>query len=209
MWIDITQTLKHDIAHWPEDTPFSLEIPVTKADSGSVNIGQITTSTHIGTHIDAPFHFDEEGTTAESLDINRYIGTATIIEEMEADFITRDMLEHHDIEGTILLLKTTDFVDEKTFPQTVPVLTLEAVEYLALLGIELFGIDVPSVDDIDSKTLDIHHKLYRNNIMIIENVVLTEADEGFYDFIALPLKIDGGDGSPVRAVIRKKENDHE
>ncbi len=58
MWMDITQMLEEDIAHWPEDTPFSYKCTVTKAESGSVNIGKITTSTHIGTHIDAPFHFE-------------------------------------------------------------------------------------------------------------------------------------------------------
>lgn len=209
MWLDITQTLNHDIAHWPEDAPFSYEIPVTKEVSGAVNIGKITTSTHIGTHIDAPFHFDDNGATTEMLDVNRYIGDATVIEEIGADVISRELLERHDIKGTILLVKTTNFTDEKIFPNSVPTLTIEAVEYLALLGIELFGIDVPSVDDIDSKTLDIHHKLYRNDIMIIENVVLTEIDPGHYDFIALPLKIYGGDGSPVRAVIRKKESNNE
>lgn len=209
MWLDITQTLNHDIAHWPEDTPFSYEVPVTKESSGAVNIGKITTSTHIGTHIDAPFHFDDNGATTEVLDVNRYIGDATVIEEIGADVISRELLERHNIKGTILLVKTTNFIDEKTFPNSVPVLTIEAVEYLALLGIELFGVDVPSVDNIDSKTLDIHHKLYRNDIMIIENVVLTEVNAGHYDFIALPLKIYGGDGSPVRAVVRKKENNNE
>lgn len=207
MWIDITQTLNNDIAHWPEDTPFSFEVTVTKENSGSVNIGKITTSTHIGTHIDAPFHFDDAGATTELLDINRYIGDATVIEFNE-EIITRDILEHHEIRGTILLIKTRQEIDTSIFLNKVPVLSEEAVEYLALLGIELFGIDVASVDHIDSKTLDIHHKLYRNNIMIIENVVLTETDPGYYDFIALPLKIEGGDGSPVRAVVRKKEIDN-
>lgn len=205
MWMDITQTLNRDIAHWPEDTPFSFEVPVTKEASGSVNIGKITTSTHIGTHIDAPFHFESDGATCEVLDVNRYIGDATII-EVNQPSITRDLLETYDIKGTILLVKTKRSVNQTVFPENVPTLTLNAVEYLALLGIELFGIDVPSVDELDSKSLEIHHKLYRNNIMIIENVVLSETDEGFYDFIALPLKIEGGDGSPVRAVVKKKEH---
>lgn len=85
-----------------------------------------------------------------------------------------------------------------------PVLDGEAVEHLASTGIKLFGIDVPSVDDLDSKDLTIHHKLHQNDIMIIENVVLAGTPDGFYDFIALPLKIKGGDGSPVRAAVKAK-----
>ncbi len=203
-WIDITQTLKNDIAHWPEDTPFSFEVPVTKADTGSVNIGKITTSTHTGTHIDAPFHFDDGGSTVERLDVNRYIGDATVIEVYDAKEITTAVLEDFEIRGTILLIRTQkEYVTEK-FPETVPVMTEDAVEYLAFLGIRLYGIDVPSVDALDSKDLAIHHALHQNDIMIIENVVLSEAPGGFYEFIALPLKIEGGDGSPVRAVVRAR-----
>ena len=204
MWIDITQTLTNDIAHWPEDTPFNFEVPVTKKDTGSVNIGRITTSTHIGTHIDAPFHFDDEGETVDSLDIGRYIGEATIIEVYDQEEITEAVLSEYDIKGTILLVKTQRAYKPGIFPEKVPALNEEAAGYIASLGIKLFGIDVPSVDDIDSKDLKIHHTLYDNDIMIIENVVLSEAPGGYYDFIALPLKIEGADGSPVRAAVRKR-----
>ncbi|SOC42382.1 cyclase family protein [Salinicoccus kekensis] len=203
-WIDISQTLTDDTAHWPEDTPFSFELPVTKAETGSVNIGKITTSTHTGTHIDAPFHFDEAGGTVETLDINRYIGDATIISVYDTEVITKPLLSRFEIKGTILLIKTQEAYDTETFPETVPVLDGDAVEYLASAGIKLFGIDVPSVDALDSKDLTIHHKLHQNDIMIIENVVLAGTPDGFYDFIALPLKIKGGDGSPVRAAVKAK-----
>ena len=60
-WIDISQPLTNEMAVWPGDTPFSFQLSFTKEQTGSVNIGQITTSVHSGTHIDAPFHFDHEG----------------------------------------------------------------------------------------------------------------------------------------------------
>lgn len=204
MWMDITQTLDHSIAHWPEDTPFSYEIPVTKAQSGSVNIGKIETSTHIGTHIDAPFHFDDEGLKVDELDINRYIGDATVIEVMDQALITEEALKSFSIKGTILLIKTKEQANQDIFPETVPVLSEKAVEHIAKIGIKLFGIDVTSVDPVASKTLDIHHKLHRNDIMIIENAVLGDVTAGYYDFIALPLKIKGADGSPVRAALRRQ-----
>lgn len=208
-WIDITVELSDNVAEWPGDTPFSFETPVTKRLSGSVNIGKITTSTHIGTHVDAPFHFDNDGATIEALDINRYIGDATIIEVAGKDEISKSDLEAHSIKGTILLIKTTAATDKSVFPKEVPTLTLEAVSYLAEKGIKLFGIDVPSVDLVNSKTLDVHHVLHAHDIMIIESVVLDQVDPGLYEFIALPLKVKGADGSPVRAVVRKKENNHE
>src|SRR5699024_4746307 len=79
-WIDISQPLQNNIAHWPEDQPFHYETTVTKADSGSVNIGKITTSTHIGTHVDAPFHFLNEGKRILDMDIERYIGRCKVID---------------------------------------------------------------------------------------------------------------------------------
>lgn len=202
MWIDITQMLNHSIAHWPEDTPFSYETPVTKEESGSVNIGKIETSTHIGTHIDAPFHFDEAGVKVDALDINRYIGDATVIEVKNRETITKAVLKDFNIKGTILLIKTKEKAEQNIFPEKIPVLDTDAVAYLAQAGIKLFGIDVTSVDDIDSKTLDIHHKLHQNDIMIIENVVLEAVSAGYYDFVGMPLKIEGADGSPVRAALR-------
>lgn len=204
MWIDITQTLEHSIAHWPEDTPFSYEIPVRKTESGSVNIGKIETSTHIGTHIDAPFHFDDNGVKVDELDINRYIGDATVIEVMNKAYITEEVLMDFNIKGTILLIKTKKESNQTVFPETIPVLSEKAVEHIAKIGIKLFGVDVTSVDPIDSKTLDIHHKLHRNDIMIIENAVLQDVTAGYYDFIALPLKIKGADGSPVRAALKPR-----
>lgn len=204
-WIDITIELSSHVAEWPGDTPFQFETPVTKEMSGSVNIGKIVTSTHIGTHVDAPYHFDIDGETIEMLDVNRYIGDASIIEVTDTEVISVSDLEQHNIQGTILLIKTDGAKDKSKFPVDVPTLSLEAVTYLNEKGIKLFGIDVPSVDKVDSKSLDVHHALYKNDIMIIENIVLDETPSGYYDFIALPLKIKGADGSPVRAVVRRKE----
>lgn len=204
MWKDITQMLDDDIAHWPEDTPFSYARTVTKAESGSVNIGKIEMSTHIGTHIDAPFHFDDRGATVDALDINRYIGAATVIAVDGGRTITLEDIEPYRIEGTTLLIRTKDRTERTVFPESIPVLEKRVVEHIASHGIRLFGIDVTSVDDIDSKTLDIHHLLYERDIMILENAVLDDIEPGYYDFVALPLKLRGADGSPVRAALRRK-----
>lgn len=203
-WIDISVELNENVAEWPGDTPFNFTLPVTKADSGSVNIGRLEMSTHFGTHIDAPFHFDNDGKTVEQLDINNYIGIATVIDLENIEEITRESLEVFKITGHILLVKTGMAKDKSVFPGDVPTLSLDAIDYLKDNNVKLFGIDVPSVDKITSKTLDVHHALHKKNIMIIENIVLDDVNPGVYDFIALPLKIKGADGSPVRAVIKHK-----
>ena len=74
--------------------------------------------------------------------------------------------------------------------------------WLGELGVRLLGLDVPSVDGIDSKDLPIHHRLADAGICIIESLDLAAATPGVYELIALPLRIVGGDASPVRAVLR-------
>lgn len=208
-WIDITQPLNEKIAHWPEDEPFSYETPVTKEMSGSVNIGKITTSAHIGTHIDAPFHFMNDGKRIIDLDLNRFIGSCEVIDVGEVEAIDRKALERAGIcETPRLLIKTALPNNPEHFPAEVPGITADGAACMKAHGVELVGVDIPSVDPITSKTLDGHHALYEQDIYILENVMLDHVDPGTYEMIALPLALEEADGSPTRAVIRKigKEN---
>lgn len=202
-WIDISQPLKNGHAEWPGDTPFQFDIAFTKEATGSVNIGKLTTSTHMGTHIDAPFHFDNEGETVEQLPLDLYIGKARVIELDGASQVGQKELEAFDLQGVErLLLKTTKREDLSVFPSQFMTLKADIAPYLQAQGIRLIGVDVPSVDAETSKTLDAHHTLHAHGIYILENIVLDEVVPGDYELIALPLKLVGADGSPVRAVIR-------
>ncbi|WP_342567107.1 arylformamidase [Psychrobacillus sp. FSL K6-4046] len=202
-WIDITLPLSKEIAVWPGDTPFSFEVVHTKQQTGSVNIGQITASVHTGTHADAPFHFNNSADTIEKLNINNYIGAAKVVDVTGLDLIGREELEGFHLDGTKrLLLKTKKVTNVEQFPSSIPLLRENIGEFLQEKGIFLLGLDIPSVDDIESKELPIHHTLYQHGVNIIENLYLQDVAEGEYELIALPLKIVGADGSPVRAVLR-------
>ncbi|MCC3649151.1 MULTISPECIES: arylformamidase [Cytobacillus] len=202
-WIDISQPLTNSIAHWPGDTPFSYETAFTKEQTGSVNIGRITTSLHTGTHVDAPFHFNDEGEKILDLDIELYIGPARVIDVSGYEKVDSEVLKKFDLEVTErVLLRTSVPNDSEVFPNRIPELTADMADYLGSKRVRLLGVDVPSVDQLDSKEMETHHALYRNGIHILENIMLDEVEEGNYELIALPLPIKDGDGSPVRAVIR-------
>ncbi|WP_394582503.1 arylformamidase [Cytobacillus firmus] len=202
-WIDISQPLTNAIAHWPGDTPFSYETAFSKEQTGSVNIGRITTSLHTGTHVDAPFHFNDEGEKILDLDIELYIGPARVIDVSGYEKVNSEVLKQFDLEDTErVLLRTSVPNDSEVFPNRIPELTADMADYLGSKGVRLLGVDVPSVDQLDSKEMETHHALYRNGIHILENIMLDEVEEGNYELIALPLPIKDGDGSPVRAVIR-------
>jgi arylformamidase len=202
-WIDITQPLTNDIAVWPGDTPFSYEVSVTKEKSGSVNIGKVTMSIHTGTHIDAPFHFDNEGRKVKDLDVSVYVGIARMIDADHLESIGAEEMKAFDLEGVSrLLIRTRPQSIPTIFPSKITLFSPDLAPYLREMGIKLIGIDIPSVDPLNSKELETHHALFENGIHILENVVLEHIKPGDYHLISLPLLIEEADGSPVRAIIK-------
>lgn len=194
--------LNSNVAEWPGDTPFQFHVNWTKQQSGSVNVGQITTSTHIGTHIDAPFHFDEYGEKVHELPLENYIVEAIIIDVSGQDVISRASLQGvNTAAAKAVLFRTNAWHNRTVFPEEIPAFEVEVVEWMMENGIVLFGVDLPSVDAITSKDLPMHHALGTAGRYILEGLVLDEIAEGTYKLIALPLKIEGADGSPVRAVL--------
>jgi arylformamidase len=205
-WIDISQPLQNNIAEWPGDTPFSYEVAYTKTETGSVNIGKLSTSTHMGTHIDAPFHFDDNGLKVLDLPIDLYIGRARVLDVSGKKSIGRADLEDIDFGGAErILLKTGSRLDPNVFPEIFTYLRADIGPLLKERGVRLIGVDTPSVDPETSKTVEAHHSLNENGVMILENIVLSEVEPGDYELIALPLPLKDGDGSPVRAVLRSIE----
>jgi arylformamidase len=171
-----------------------------------VNLGQIALSIHSGTHVDAPFHFDDAGARVDGLSLDPFIGPARVVEVHNRPVIRREDLAGVDLDGVgRLLLRTGAWTDRTHFPEAIPVLAEDVPKWLRQRGIVLLGLDVPSVDVLDSKTLPIHHALGGCGIAILESLDLAGVPEGVYELIALPLRLVGADGSPVRAILRSLE----
>jgi arylformamidase len=203
-WIDISQVLNDKIPVWPGDTPFQYMVSWGMEESGSVNVGQVTMSTHTGTHIDAPYHFDNEGKKVIELDFNLYIGPALVVQLQQPTSIGLKELQDVPLQGVKrLLIKSGAWQDKTVFPKSIPHIEPELAAYLAEQGVQLLGLDLPSVDPLDSKELSAHHELNRHGIHILEGLVLDKIEPGEYELAALPLPLEQADGSPVRAVIRK------
>ena len=200
---DITLPLSAAIAEWPGDTPYSLtrNLALTKGDS--VNLSSIGMSVHNGTHTDAPYHFSDTGNTAETLDLSAYIGPAIVVDVSGKPLISLEDLASIDLSSAPrVLFKTSAWQDHSHFPDHIPVLAPEVPAYLHAQGAVLAGFDVPSVDALDSKTLPNHHALGKYGIAILESLLLADVPPGIYELLALPLKLVGADGAPVRAVLR-------
>ncbi|PTX64519.1 kynurenine formamidase [Melghirimyces profundicolus] len=194
------------MAVWPGDTPFSYRLTWTKEETGSVNVGRVTMSTHTGTHIDAPYHFDRDGKRVSELDLDLYIGPVRVIRLHRPAGISRRELEGENLEGVArLLIRTDAWPDKSVFPGEIPPVHPDLAPYLEEKGIRLLGLDLPSVDPLDSKALPAHHALTRHGVHILEGVVLDRVEPGEYELAALPLPLAEADGSPVRAALRPLE----
>jgi len=208
MLIDISRTIKPAIAVWPGDTRFAMATILAKRAGASVNLTTLTLSAHTGTHVDAPFHFDDHGATLEVLDLSHYWGSAQVVtvnraagELVPADFAHVDLTRA----PRLLVRSPMSAGDPALFPKAIVYPSPALADYLGCCGIVLYGADAPSMDAIDSRELPGHHALQRNGIAILEGLDLSHAPDGLYELAALPLKIEGGDGSPVRAVLRTLE----
>jgi arylformamidase len=100
-----------------------------------------------------------------------------------------------------VLFRTRDAVDASEFPLDFAHVTPALAHHLAAAGARLLGTDAPSVDPVDSKTLDAHHALHAGRVAILENLVLSDVAPGEYTLVALPLRLVEADSSPVRAVL--------
>ncbi|NHM31536.1 arylformamidase [Neobacillus terrae] len=204
--INISRRLEKGTPTWPGDTPFSYEVSWPKELSGSVNVGKLTMSIHTGTHVDAPFHFDSEGKRINDLDLNIYIGRAMVIDLPDKKSIGTEELAAFDFKGCErLLLRTGSWKDPSVFPDLITILNPDLGPFLEEKGVRLIGVDVPSVDPLESKELSAHHSLNRHGIHILEGLDLSMVLQGEYELVALPLPLAEADGSPVRAILRKYE----
>jgi arylformamidase len=201
---DITIPISPSLAVWPGDTPFGLAWNMRLEAGDTVNLGSVTMSIHTGTHTDAPFHFLADGRRMEACDLARYLGPARVIDVSGAAEITVEHLRSIDLTGTPrVLLKTLAWTNYEAFPAEVPVIAAETPAYLQERGVVLLGVDLPSVDKIESRDLPNHRRLAACGIAIVESLDLRAVPPGVYELIALPLRLVGADGSPLRAVLRR------
>ncbi len=208
-FFDITRALTADLAPWPGDVSFDYRLVGRLAEGASVNLGRVTTSVHSGTHADAFYHFEDDGPTIDQFGPERYVGQAAVV-DLSAKFekslgeITISDLEAG-ATAPRLLIKTGGWPDSSKFPDAIPVLANGVAAWMQTRGVKLLGLDLPSVDAIDSKDLRNHHALAAADIAIVEGLELSAVEAGIYWLAALPLKIIGGDGAPVRAVLWRDE----
>jgi arylformamidase len=208
---DISRMLSNDLAEWPGDEPFHFKLTKEISKGTTVNLGAISMSVHNGTHADARFHFEANGDSIEKAPLEVYLGSAVVVDltesfsrSREKHLITLEDLRPHAeeiAETSRILIKTGRWSNSAIFPNQIPVIAADVPSWLQKNGVKVLGLDMPSVDEIDSKSLPNHHALAAAGIAIVESLDLSQVGPGIYNLAALPVKIAGGDGAPMRAVL--------
>lgn len=205
-WFDISVPLRKGMVHWPGDPPFDLERVQDMERGDRNNLSRLALGAHSGTHVDAPLHFIRAGASISDMPLDAMMGRARVIEISDADSIKPAELRRHAIRrGERLLFKTrnsprvwrTDsFIEDFVF------ISPGAARFLSRRGVALVGVDYLSVGGYRRSGRETHLALLHAGIWIIEGLDLSLVPPGRYDLVCLPLRIDGAEGAPARALVR-------
>ncbi len=201
---DISAAVDAQSPVFPGDTPYSQRWSWALSADCPVNVSEITLSPHVGTHADAPLHYDNHGSPVGQLSLTPFLGPCRIVEVLRDDGLIcpQDLHKALDDCPPRLLVRSRRLAQTTTWSNAFASFAPDTLDMLQAQGIILIGIDTPSIDPADSKTLDSHQRICRYDMRVLENLVLDEVPEGDYELIALPLKWVSADASPVRAILR-------
>jgi arylformamidase len=197
--IDITRPLSAKVPLYPGDAPPM----ITPQDQGNYHTTEIRMSSHQGTHIDAPSHYLPEGETVDNLPLPYLIGPCLVLDARAAGRVIKPEAVVPRLGSHTRLLLRTSASDCNAFGTEFPCLHMSTARALAETGLVVLGIDSPSVEEYLGDG-SVHRTLLTHSIVIIELLDLWRVEEGAYDMIALPLRLEGVEGSPARVVLCRK-----
>jgi len=204
---DISLTISPNLPTWPGDPPLVLE-QIQSMDRGDHdNVTKISSSVHLGTHVDAPHHFLNHSRTVEQLPLDVLTGPCYVVQLPDGvEAITAEVLDRTEITSEMkrVLFGTRNSHlwarGESKFQTDFVAITEDGAEWLVERGVQLVGVDYLSVAPYGD-SVPTHTVLLKAGIVIVEGLNLANVMRGFYDLYCLPLKIAGCDGAPARAIL--------
>ncbi|MEB3206793.1 MAG: cyclase family protein, partial [Vampirovibrionales bacterium] len=188
-------------------------LDLSQGDAATVS--RLSCGVHTGTHVDAPAHFLEAGRLLHQIPLERWLGSALIVEIDHPDVITKDELvrkiQTPDIQanGVIerVLFKTRNSKTrwfEQPFEANFVHLQLDAAHWLIERGVKLIGIDYLSLEGFYSQGAPVHKALLSANVLILEGLYLADAPLGWVELMCLPMHLLNAEGAPARAIVRPR-----
>jgi arylformamidase len=205
-WIDVSIPIREGMVHWPDNPAVQIAHLLDFARGDGCRVSTLSLGTHTGTHVDAPAHFVATGHGIDDVPLEHTIGPARVIEIRDPRSIEPDELEEHHLRaGERVLFKTRNSSRawaEQSFLDDYVFLGFAAARYLIERGVQTVGIDYLSVAGADDGVRT-HRLLLEADVCIIEGLDLRAVWAGPYELVCLPLRIENGDGSPARVVVRR------
>jgi arylformamidase len=207
-WVDISIPLRKEMVHWPTDPfPPSVDFMHHQDKDTQITTSQVTINSHHGTHIDAPRHFNPNGTSIDEMPLDTIMGPVRVIEIKDTESIKPEELEAYDIQpGERILFKTknSSYYKLGKFVEDFVYISNEAAHYLYEKKISVVGIDYYAIGSFrDRESLvEVHEVLVGNGIWAIEGLNLSDVEPGNYEIICLPVNIEGGDAGWCRPILR-------
>lgn len=204
---DISMTLENDMVGYPKDIPYFWKRQRDMDKSDGSNVSQFESSCHIGTHVDSPLHYYNDGYDTASIPLEHLYGPAYVVDCRGQASVSRQSLEGKIPDGTQRLLLKTDnsqlMADNPKAPFNKNFIYLDdtGAEFVAEVGIKLIGIDYLSIDKSGLATKPAHHTLLENHITILEGILLADISPGEYFLCCGSLKMAQSDGAPARTIL--------
>jgi len=210
-YIDISVPVRGEgMPTWPGSPPVQFEHRLSIQCGDNADDTTMTLSVHTGTHIDAPSHFVDGGKTLDELGLDPFIGPCQVVTCEGVPRIDVAALERANVapDTTRLLFKTDNSLNKwsDTFDETFVGLSLEGARWVTDRGIKLVGIDYLSIQPYGESD-EIHKQLLRQEVVILEGLMLGHVEPGHYDLLCLPMRLQGTEGAPARALLRPKANE--
>ena len=204
---DVTVPIKNFMPVWPGDPQVENRLVSSIEKGEEANVTSIQMSAHTGTHIDAPNHFIKSGAAIEGLNLTTLLGEVEVIEidflVAQIDALTLSKLNRTQWPQRVIF-KTNNsnlrLLENEFFYQNFTALLPDAAEYLVQKGVKLVGIDYLSIAPFENGS-DSHIILLENDVVVLEGLNLAEISPGIYELIALPILLEGADGSPARVLL--------
>jgi arylformamidase len=202
---DISVPIRSGGIVYPGNPEIDITLQQAVAKGAGANVSAIRFGSHTGTHADASRHFFDDGQPVDQIPLDRLIGPALLVsfpDEVRA--VGAAELKAHDLKGSkriLLRTRNSALLSQKQFAPDYTYLAPDGAEYLVDKGVELVGIDYLSIEQFHSGHHRTHRTLLGKSVVILEGLDLSVPPPGEYQLICLPLRIEGGDGAPARAVL--------
>jgi arylformamidase len=200
--IDISPLINARTAVWPGDVPWTRSVSLDTNQGDHLTLSSMHCTTHLGAHADAPNHYVANGQGIEARALERYYGQCQVISvALPRGARIRPQDLRQPITAPRVLFHTESFPNPEVWNSDFNALSAELIHFLSAQGVELVGIDTPSIDPQEDQHLESHHAVAAKDMAILEGLVLTLVPDGEYTLCAFPLRLEAADASPVRAVL--------